>query len=172
METNQDKVMEFMARDRASRDALPGPVEDAFAINPSIKVGPHTVRPVYDIDFLFLKMFEHPLHEYMLSQDKKDADIAIRGERMWELCYLFTRSVDDVEEVLKHGVDVFRENAKEEFGKKYGLAALLAIASAIFSQFTIYWKPAMAYTSNSNPDGKGDTHFFRDSNPQTHSDGG
>ncbi len=163
--------IEVEAVKRAQRDPMPGPVADAFAVLSDIEVGPFKVRPIYDIDFMFLKQLSHPLHEYMLSQDKQDITISMRGETCWELCYIFTHSVDDVESMLKKGVDIFRQACADEFGKKYQMNALLEINKAIFEQFRLYWEPVLQFSSQ-EANGKSTETFFRDTDPQTHSGGG
>ena len=127
---------------RAAAEPLPGPLRDAFAIQPNITVGPFSVRPFYDIDFEFLALLQHPLHKMMTANE---GDFVPRGPHAWELCWIMTRDPDEVEAVVKEGgVDKLRASARKEFGKMR-LPALGEISKAIVAQLTGYWSPVMEY---------------------------
>lgn len=152
----QQAIVERVRQENAADDAgkralaepLPGPLRDAWALPDSIKVGPYEVRPFYDIDFEFLSLIQHPLYKEMLaSQSGKEAaeEFFPRGPAAWELCWIMTRSVDDVEAAIKLGGRVaLAAAAKKEFSMKQ-LSALMQLVTAATRQMSVYWSTAQTF---------------------------
>lgn len=141
-ETMARHAVEDAAGRRAAAEPLPGPLHDAFAIQPDIAVGPYKVRPFYDIDFEYLSLLDHPLYKMISGSDH---DFVPRGPHAWELCWIMTRDVDVSEEIIKKlGVAALKDAARKEFGRMR-LPALSDINAAIVKQLTIYWSPVIAY---------------------------
>ena len=140
---------------RAAATPLPGPLADAFAIAPEITVGKYKVRAFLECDFEFLKELEHPLYEILIDlwQNTKTAknDFFPRGQHGWEICYLFTHSVDEVEALLKTGVQAFKDAAKAEFGK-LPTAAIAALNKAANQQCLVAFSTMISYGSSETPD--------------------
>ena len=141
---------------RASATPLPGPLADAFAISPDISVGKYKVRAFLEGDFELLQALEHPLYEMliaMFSGKENKADYFPRGLVAWELCYMFTHSFDDIEELLKNsGVGQFKAVAKSEFGR-LPTAAILRLHQAVLKQVMQASSTAIAFGSSEDDEG-------------------
>jgi hypothetical protein len=141
------QAVEDEAAKRALSTPFPGALRDAFAIQPDIKVGKYNVRPFYDIDFEFLSALEHPLHKLMvngINGVKVEDNFFPRGPMAWELAFIFTRSIDDVEAAFKKGIPSVKEEAKKEFSR-YQIAALTQLSEAVIRQMSLCWEPVIAY---------------------------
>lgn len=142
----------------AMAEPLPGAVRDAFAPMQDIEVGPYKVRPCYDGDIEYLSLFDHPLHEMRLrAQAAGSGEIENlyqpQGPMAWELCYLFTHSLDEIDALVEEGgLDALRKEAKKEFSRKR-LAALVAISEAAIQQYGLYWQPVLSYGASESGDG-------------------
>ena len=154
-----EKVAEITARREVTPEAaatpLPGPLADAFAIAPEIKVGRYKVRAFLEGDFELLQALKHPLYEMlvaMFSGKKSEADYFPRGEPVWLLCLMFTRSFDENEELVRDGLDKFRAVARAEFGR-LPTAVILKLHKAIFKQVMIASATAIAYGAAEDDDG-------------------
>ena len=140
---------------RAAATPLPGPLADAFAIAPEIVVGKYKVRAFLECDFEFLKALEHPLYEILIdlwqnTQTSKN-DFYPRGQLGWEICYLFTHSADEVETLLKSGVQAFKDAAKAEFGRM-PTAAIAALNKAANQQCLLAFRTTINYGASESPD--------------------
>ena len=143
------------ASSRAAATPLPGPLASAFAIAPNVPCGTFQVRPFLECDFEFLKALEHPLYEILIdlwqnTQTSKN-DFYPRGQHGWEICYLFTHSADEVEALLKTGVQSFKDAAKAEFGK-LPTAAIAALNKAANQQCLVAFSTTINYGSSESPD--------------------
>ena len=139
---------------RASATPLPGSLADAFAIAPDITVGKYKVRPFCEIDFEFLQALEHPLYDMLIatfSGKENKADYFPRGQVAWELCYIFTHPIDEVEELFKTGTGYVKEAAKKEFGK-VTFAGVLVLHKAVLKQVMAASSTAIAYGSAEDSD--------------------
>jgi hypothetical protein len=139
---------------RASATPLPGSLADAFAIAPDITVGKYKVRPFCEIDFEFLQALEHPLYDMLIatfSGKENKADYFPRGQVAWELCYIFTHPIDEVEELFKTGTGYVKEAAKKEFGKAT-FAGVLVLHKAVLKQVMAASQTAIAYGSATDDD--------------------
>jgi hypothetical protein len=160
-----EKLAEVSARNIANAQAmaepLPGPVRDAFSVCEGIKCGPFTVRPCYDGDIEYLSQLGHPLHEMRLqAQANESGEVENlyrpQGKAAWELCYLFTRSLDEVDAVVEGGgLDAFRKDAKKVIGNKCSLSMLVALSTAAIKQYTAYWEPMLSYGEIETDDDEG-----------------
>ena len=142
---------------RASATPLPGSLADAFSLAPEIKVGKYKVRPFCEIDFEFLQALEHPLYEMLIatfSGKENKADYFPRGQVAWELCYIFTHPIDEVEELFKTGTGYVKEAAKKEFGK-LPFAGVLVLHKAVLKQVMAASQTAIAYGSAEDSDSEG-----------------
>lgn len=142
----------------AAKSALPGPLRDAFALNPNIQVGEFSVRPFYDADFEFLSWLNHPMAgigpQFLLGND--DATVAQKfeavvtniipsGPSFWQLAWLLTRDVMTCDAEFKKGVESVRTAARLEFGAMRS-GALRALHLAVFQQFNSYWSTTLDYS--------------------------
>jgi hypothetical protein len=137
----------------ASATPLPGPLADAFAVAPDIKVGSYSVRPFLEGDFELLKALSHPLYDMliaMFSGKPSEADYLNRGPQAWELCVLFTRSFDEAEKMVAEGV--LKDLAQMEF-KKQNTAVVVKLHSAIIKQVMLASSTAIAYGSSEDGEG-------------------
>ena len=143
------------AAERAAATPLPGPLADAFAIAPDVPCGTYKVRPFLECDFEFLKALEHPLYEILIDlwQNTKTAthDFFPRGQQGWEICYLFTHTVDEVEALLKNGAQALKDSAKKEFGKM-PTAAIAALNKAANQQCLVAFSTTINYGASESPD--------------------
>lgn len=143
---DEEKIRQAAVK-QANATPLPGASAAAFKINPSIKVGDYEVRPFFDCDFEFLQDLNHPLHRMVLGDGNAEGFLP-RGQDAWTLCWMFTRSPDDVEDRIKVGLEFVRSDAKKEFSRKQ-LAELVAITGAVFKQLEAYWAPVLGYEADS-----------------------
>lgn len=143
------------AQARAAATPLPGPLASAFAIAPSVPCGTYRVRAFLECDFEFLKALEHPLYEILIdlwqNTSKSTNDFYPRGQLGWEICYLFTHSEDDVEALLKKGVQEFKDAAKAEFGR-LPTAAIAALNKAANQQCLLAFSTTINYGAAESPD--------------------
>ena len=131
---------------------LPGPLDKVFAPEQTVKVGRWTVQPFYDAHFEFLVALQHPLADMMQSvfgggesKESPELDQMPRGPRAWELAWIMTRPIDDVEAVIKKGgMDLVREQAKQEFSR-LRLFDLIQLLQVIMAQVGVYWSPTKGY---------------------------
>jgi hypothetical protein len=143
------------AASRANATPFPGPLKDAFAIAPDIKVGPYSVRPFCEIDWEFLQTLAHPLNDILMSRlggKENDTDYMPRGQVAWELCYIFTHPIDEVEAAFKVGVDEVRKLAKKEFSK-LPMAGVVMLHKAVLQQVMLASATAISYASGEDDDG-------------------
>ncbi len=142
---SEQKAQELLQKDgpmrRAEATALPGPLADAFALAPNIVVGPFSVRPVFDIDFEFLSVLKHPLDTMvkdLLQQEKPTAMFLPTGPAAWQAFWIFTHSVDEVENLLAspEGVEQLNHMARKQFGR-LSTAAMVELFKAVMTQVQI-----------------------------------
>jgi hypothetical protein len=147
----ESKIAETVARQdmedkvgmMAATTPLPGPLADAFAPQPDIVIGPFKVRPFYDADFEFLSWLEHPLHRFMLKGEGED--FVPRGPMAWELCWLMTRPIEEVEKIFAAGGRKAVSEAARGVMGRLQIAALTALCDAAIRQMTVYWSPVLKY---------------------------
>lgn len=160
VERLRDHQLRTAANDLAMGEPLPGAVRDAFAVMPDIKVGRYTVRPCYDADIEWLSMLEHPLHQMRLNAQASGGAVenlyTPQGPAAWELCYMFTHPVDEVDELMtSSGLDGFRRAARKEFSRLQ-LAGLVKLSEAAIHQYGMYWNPLLDYGAAKAEDDDGE----------------
>lgn len=149
------KVAEFKQLDgpakRAAATALPGPLADAFALNPNIQVGPYSIRPFFDIDFEFLALLKHPLDEQFkdVMEGKEFVNRFLpRGLPAWQAFWIMTHTVDETEALLMQpngeGIAELNFLAKKEFSR-LPTKALSLLFEAVMKQVTISSSTAVEY---------------------------
>lgn len=148
-----DKVaydrLEDKAAEIAVASARPGPLADVFALQQDIMVGKYKVRPFFDLDFEFLHELEHPFASFAVGNTKELEDFIPRGPKAWQLFYLLTNPVEDVEAQFKaEGADGIRAKAKAEFSR-YQLGAMFKLYEATVKQLTVYASSVVGYTQDS-----------------------
>ena len=147
-----NRVQDIAERRSASKEAnaksLPGPLADAFAIPDSIRVGKYLVRPVLEVDMLFLQQLEHPL--YKMLNEKDSEDFKMSGPLAWQLCYIFTHDVDDVE--LAVSDHTLKANAQKEFGRLQ-IGGISKIVEAVMQQLAAYAAPIIGYGNAEDGEG-------------------
>ena len=149
-----EKLLEHSAKKiadaQATGEPLPGAVRDAFSLTPDIKVGSYTVRACLDFDIELLSMLNHPLNEMRLaviaSEGKEVPELfKPSGSMAWELCFIFTTPVDELDELVgKLGLAGLKNAAKARYSRlqPVGLATLSA---ACIKQYLASWNPALSY---------------------------
>ena len=140
---------------RAASDPLPGPLKDVFKTPDSIDVAGHyQVRAFYDFDMEVLVQLDHPLHKMMMAGQagtETEAEYTPRGMPAWELCWLMTTPVREVDKVLvESGVAGLRAKAKEEFSCLQ-MGGLMAVSEACIRQIRAYWAPVLGYAAPEQP---------------------
>src|SRR4051812_21874860 len=100
---HQKRVEDELGRAAASTP-MPGPMADAFAIQPNIKVGPYDIRPFYDFDFEVLQLINHPLYRTMAAAragKEVPDEFFPSGQAAWSLAWIMTTNPDDVEQMIQ-----------------------------------------------------------------------
>ena len=140
---------------RAAATPLPGPLADAFIPHPDIKVGNYTVRAFCEADYEYLQSLEHPIVDMLIaafSGKESQSDYFASGQKAWELCYLLTRPIDDLDAQFKNGVQWVKDAAKKEFSKMpFGAPSI--IHAAALKQVMDAGKTAIAYGSSEDSEG-------------------
>ena len=148
-----DKAQEIIETRKATAQAnkvpFPGALREAFATPQSIEVGGMTVRPFYDGDFDTLQALEHPLHRMALGEeDAWGNDIkTTRGQIAWNLCYLMTTPVEEIEKLVETTDDwrkAFQNLAKMKFSK-FQYKGLVLLQTAIVQQFTASFSTVIGF---------------------------
>lgn len=129
---------------------LPGALREAFSPEQDIKVGKHTVRPFYEIDFEVLQMCDHPLARMALSGDKFGEKMAdLRGRHAWIAAWLLCNDVDKVDEVSAQGKEAVEKAARREFGRLQ-LGPMVQLSAAVLEQFSRYFSTVIALEQSSD----------------------
>lgn len=149
-----EKLLEHQAKQTADKQAmaepLPGPVRDAFSINPSVKCGDYTVRACLDYDIELLSNLKHPLNEMRLaviaSEGREVPELfKPSGSMAWELCFIFTTPIDELEGIIdKVGIEGLKLAAKKKFSR-FQPTGLTLLSSVCIKQYLASWNPALAY---------------------------
>ena len=151
------KVADVAEKREAAAEAmatpLPGPLADAFAIAPEIKVGKYSVRAFLEGDFELLHALNHPLYDMLIatfSGKTTEVDYMNRGPKAWELCALFTTSFDEAEKMISDGT--LKDVAQKEY-KKQPTAVVVKLHNAIIKQVMLASSTAIAYGSSEDGEG-------------------
>lgn len=156
-----EKVAELIedrkAQAEANRIPFPGAARDAFAPPLAIQVGSRSVRPFYDGDVDILEALNHPLHKMAFAPMADDSgwgeDLGtVRGQMGYNLCYLMTIPVAEMEEFWEtspNPVAEFQIKARAMF-RRCQIRELVAIQKAAFHQFHSYFGPVIDYDSTEN----------------------
>jgi hypothetical protein len=161
----EDKIAETLriqrAEDAAGREAasiaLPGPLGMAFAPQQAIRVGKYSVRPIYDLDFEFLQALQHPFAAFAVGRAEELDGFIPRGPAGWQLFWIFTNPIDDVDAAFSdpnRGPAWIAAEAKREFSR-YQIGPLFAIYRAVVVQITNYAKTILDYAPD-NGSSEGD----------------
>lgn len=151
------EIIQFdSGRKRASAEALPGPLKEAFSLVKDITVGQWRVRPFYDIDFEFFAALEHPLDRmYKDAVEGKEISPAqeramLSGKTGWQAAWIMTRPIDEVEALLNepNGASALNAKARAEFSRLQP-KVLAQIAGAIMRQVAIASSTAVGYEEES-----------------------
>jgi len=125
----------------------PGALADVFKSQPDIEVGKYKVRPFYDLDFEFLQELSHPFSTFAVGDTKEIDEFVPRGPKAWQLFWIMTTPVTDVEALFKSGgIKGVQEASRAEFGQ-YQLGALFSLYKAVVSQLMIYAKSVVGYSA-------------------------
>jgi hypothetical protein len=161
-----EAVIEDQVREAAGQQAmgepLPGPVRDAFTPMQSVRCGPYTVRFCCDGDIEYLSLLDHPLNEMRLRKiANPDPNAPVEslyeptGKMAWDLCYLFTHTLDEVDELYENGgIPAFRKASKKEFSR-LTYTMLAALSTACIQQYGRYWNPVLSYGAAESQDEEG-----------------
>ena len=144
----QEQADEDQIGIRAAATPLPGATREAFAIVPPIKIGEFSVRRFVDGDIENLQTTGNAFGELVqavMSGSKEEKQFVPRGKDAWELCWMMTRDIDEVDEVLaKDGVKGITAAARKIF-RKHQMGDLAVIVQAVITQFGIYSAPVLGY---------------------------
>lgn len=160
----RDHALRTVTDAAAMAEPVPGAVRDALLGTSPLKVGGYAVRACYDGDIEYLSLLEHPLNELRLrtaaisaedaaQREKEFQDIwkgfveshQYRGPMAWQLCYLLTRSLDDVDAVFANGgLDGIRSAAKKEFSRVTP-TALMQLTPACVTQYLRSWNTVLTH---------------------------
>jgi len=146
----QEHQLRMTANALASAEALPGPVRDAFSPCPVIMVGEYSVHPCYDGHIEYLSLLEHPLNQMRLeAQMNPESEVQNQyqptGPAAWQLCYLFTHTLDEIDDLVeKGGLDALKRAAKRQFSRLQ-MGALIKLSEAAIQQYGLYWAPVLSY---------------------------
>lgn len=148
LQRQAEQEMEDQAGRISATVALPGATFDAFAPQPNIRVGKFEVRPFYDADYEWLQVLDHPLQKTMASamdgKKNEESNPIIRGPQAWELCWMMTTPVEEVDAAFAKGVEEVRRLAREKC-KLFRIAQMQLLITAIYEQASIYWSPVIGY---------------------------
>jgi hypothetical protein len=117
----------ILAENRATGDALPGPLKMAFG-RMEISVGVHMVRPVVAYDFAIWEAMNSPIHRQMLEimqfvpveghPEIKPDEVSFTRFESFELIWQLTRKCEDVDRVYqKGGIGAISTAARLEIGQ-------------------------------------------------------
>jgi hypothetical protein len=129
-------TLESLANSRAEQDPLPGPALNAFTKG-QIKAAGHFVRKFVAYDHVILKQLDSPLRRMMLELAKPpelQEKMENSDQENWDLCLQFTIPVNEAEELIEQGVDVFKKAAKERVGKAWDESEVSFVILAVFQQ--------------------------------------
>lgn len=137
-----DAIMQSMSNDRASKEPLPGAVNDAFDINDEITVqtseGDVTIRKMKTIDITIFKLTDSPFYKLIMGDLKENGDVDKDfkatfpdEELMYLLIYQFINPAKDIYRSVKRNKELFKETATEEIGTKFSPADILVLIEAI-----------------------------------------
>ena len=151
-----NQKLEDLAAVRAAATAKPGPLADIWSLAPNIKVGQFSIRPFYDLDFEFFQELDHPFAAFAMGNADAIEGFIPRGPDAWQLIWVMTRPVADVEAVFQsEGAEGVKLAAKREFGV-YRLGALAALSEAVMKQLAVYASSVAGYEANDLEEKKGD----------------
>lgn len=156
-EVLQAKLQQFANEDNLAREAgaspRPGAVADAFALQPKIKVGKYDIRPIYDVDFEFLKELENPFESFAVGL-KMDIDAFVpRGLVAWQIFWVLTQDPEEIEKALsdpERGVKWANAQARAEFGRCQ-MPALLQLYTAFVHQLQVFAGAMIGHAGAEDP---------------------
>jgi hypothetical protein len=139
-----DKAREAIENRKATAEAnkvpFPGALAAAFAAPQTVEIGGYKIYPFCDGYIDVLQTLNHPLAK-LLDKDDEDgwgADIkSTRGQLAWNLCYLMTTPVDEIEKLVEtpeNWVPEFEKLAKAKF-KNVLYRTLVGLQTVIVQQF-------------------------------------
>jgi hypothetical protein len=166
-----EQSVRVAANNQAMAEPIPGQVREAILGELPIKVGKFTVRPCFDGDIRYLSLLEHPLNELrlataaMVSQDKDSREKEFeaiwkkfvgvhnyRGPSAWELSWILTHDIDEVNKVFRSGgLEALREKAEGEFCR-LSPKDVVEVTQVCISQYLKSWGPMLAYEAAESSD--------------------
>lgn len=124
---------------QAAAKSLTERLRKAWVPVPNVGVGPYMVRRFVDADFKRLAQLGHPLNSISAIQAWRD-NPTITGPDAYNLIWLMTRPVPQVNSVLTAGPEATKTAAEEEFSELGGLE-LARLTIAIGSQLNRSFPP-------------------------------
>ena len=115
-----EAVMESMSNDRAAREPLPGPTNNAFINEPlfvETTIGNVTIRPMVAFDINIFKLINSPFYKLLMGDISAANDqmpFFTSEEESYELIYQFTHPIKEVYQLFKKGSEQFRDRVFEE----------------------------------------------------------
>lgn len=174
----EQKLVEEARREKAlnveaSSTALPGPARQAFKPVQSIEVGPFTVRPMVDGDFLVFSELQHPAAGLKPSSvAKKQTEhveaeydqflesVYMGGEVTWLFCHVLTSGCAEIYRALKKGGKQGVEDLKLAALERFGVLQrpeLIEVVNACMTQFAGYWGTTVGHKPT-EPEGEKSSH--------------
>lgn len=136
----REHILKQKATATANMVPFPGNLREAYIEPQDVKVLGFTVRPFYDGDIDTLQALDHPLH-LMLDKNSQvqwgDDIQSTRGQKAWNLCYLLTTPIEEVEAMVETTADwrpAFEKAARIKF-RKHQWKDLVQLQAAIVAQF-------------------------------------
>lgn len=137
-----DAILQSMSNDRASREPLPGAVNDAFDITDDITIqtseGDVTIRKMKTIDITIFKLTDSPFYKLIMGdlKEKGDVDKDFKAmfpdeELIYLLIYQFTHPAKEIYRMVKKNKELYKETATEEVGTKFSPADTLVLIESI-----------------------------------------
>jgi hypothetical protein len=143
VEEQRRQQLEDMAAAEAASTPRPGASARVFAAQQSIQVGPFSVMPFYDVHFEWLQELGHPFATCAVGDTKAFEDFVPRGALAWQLFWLLTTPLEEVEAAMAD-VPAAKAAARKKFGS-HQLGALFEIYRAVVKQFEVYASSVVGY---------------------------
>lgn len=143
-----EQAVEDQLGTRAALEPLPGPLRDLFSPQPPERVGDILIREFCDCDFEYMAALNHEMHRVMQNgMNGKDevANFVPRGRPVWEMAWLLSHSIDEIDELFaKGGKEAVVTAARKQFGK-YNLGVQVKLYAACMRQITRYWSSVISH---------------------------
>lgn len=161
----------IQAKFEANATPLPGPLLDAFLLEP-VKAAGLTLQPVVAYHVTMLQAIGSPIFRKSSLPAELREEVAISHDDVYECIYLFTRPIVECRAALRKGRECFREAAIQATGDKLPPSAIMDLERAVIENLTRAFSTHVAHEEASG-EGEPGTVFTRPpAEPMTGSAGG